>query len=339
MECNRTKYTAPSSPPRLVKGNPDTMQNRVGKGRWTTLKAMRRVTSVLKLKTMRSISFCGSTVLLILFTSVSFSYGQESLFPQIPGWKITQDDPVYNVNNLWDIIDGAADLYLEYNFIDLHIARYISTDSIEVKVELYRHGSDVDAFGMYSQERDTAYNFIQLGVQGYLQQGVLNFLTGSYYVKMSTYQTGSKAQEAMLTIGKMLVAQLKQNNLMPTLFKVFPVMGKKPNTEQYIARNFLGYSFMNSAYVTMYKDSSTFKIFVIESAVQEKANTMLIEYLNAVPKETATKIAPDKYQIHDPHNGIIELLIFNRYVCGIINCSNDKIRDWYLQVVAANFLK
>jgi hypothetical protein len=315
------------------------MQNRVGKGWWTTLKNMRRATSVLKLKTIRSISFCGSTVILILFTSVSLSYCQESLFPQIPGWKITQDDPVYNVNNLWDIIDGAADLYLEYNFIDLHIARYISTDSIEVKVELYKHDSDVDAFGMYSQERDTGYNFIQLGVQGYLQQGVLNFLTGSYYVKLSTYQTGSKAQEAMLTIGKTLVEQLKQNNLMPTLFKVFPVIGKKPNTEQYVARNFLGYSFMNSAYVAVYKDSSAFRIFVIESAVQEKANAMLIEYLNAVPKETVTKIAPDKYQIRDPHNGVIELQVFNRYLYGTLNCTDPNTRDQYLKEVSANLLK
>ncbi|MGD1046846.1 MAG: DUF6599 family protein [Bacteroidota bacterium] len=288
---------------------------------------------------MRSTSFWGSTALFILVFTVSFSYGQESLFPQIPGWKITQDNPVYDANNLWDIIDGAADLYLEYAFVDLHIARYISIDSIEVKAELYRHASDVDAFGMYSQERDTGYNFIQLGVQGYLQQGVLNFLTGSYYIKLSTYQTGSKAQEAMLTIGRTLVEHLRQNNAMPKLFHVFPAEGKLPNTEQYVARNFLGYSFLNSAYVATYKDSAAFKIFVIESAAPEKANAMLVEYFNAVPQETVTKLAPDKYQIRDPHNGIIELQMFNRYVYGIFNCTDHKTRDRYLKEVTANLLK
>jgi hypothetical protein len=268
--------------------------------------------------------------------SVSLSYSQESLFPQIPGWKITQDDPVYNANNLWDIIDGAADLYLEYAFIDLHIARYISADSIEVKVELYKHASDVDAFGMYSQERDTVYNFIQLGVQGYLQQGVLNFLTGSYYIKMSTYQTGSKAQGAMLTIGRMLVEHLKQNNVMPKLFQVFPAEGKLSKTEQYIAHNFLGYSFLNSTYVVTYKDSSAFKVFVIESTTSEKTNAMLAKYFNAVPKEAVTKFAPDKYQIRDPHNGVIELQVVNRYVCGVINCPDGKIWDWYLKEVTTS---
>jgi hypothetical protein len=288
---------------------------------------------------MRSISFCGITALFILLISVSFSYSQESLFPQISGWKITQDDPVYYANNLWDIIDGAADLYLEYAFVDLHIARYINTDSIEVKVELYKHSSDVNAFGMYSQERDTEYNFIQLGVQGYLQQGVLNFLTGSYYIKLSTYQTGSKAQEAMLTVGRMLLQHLKQNNAMPKLFLLFPAERKLPNTEQYVARNFLGYSFLNSAYTAMYKDSVAFKVFMIESAAPEKANAMLAEFLNAIPKETVMKLTPDKYQIHDPHNGVIGLQVLNRYVYGIINCSEGKIRDQYLKEMTAKLLK
>ena len=162
-----------------------------------------------------------------------------------------------------------------------------------MKAELYRHASDVDAFGMYSQERDTGYNFIQLGVQGYLQQGVLNFLTGSYYIKLSTYQTGNNAQNAMQTIGRMLAEHLKQNNAMPKLFRVFPAEGKLTNTEQYIARNFLGYSFLNSAYVSSYKDGSLFKIFVIESATPEKANAMLAEYLKTVPKESMTELAPD----------------------------------------------
>jgi RNAse (barnase) inhibitor barstar len=288
---------------------------------------------------MRSKSFWGCTALFILCISMSLSYSQESLFPQIPGWKITQDDPVYNANNLWDIIDGAADLYLEYAFVDLHIARYFSTDSIEVKAELYRHASDVDAFGMYSQERDTGYNFIQVGVQGYLQQGVLNFLTGSYYIKLSTYQTGNKAQEAMQTIGKMLAEHLKQNNAMPKLFQVLPSKGKRSNTEQYIARNFLGYSFLNSAYVSSYADSSTFKVFIIESPVPEKASAMLAGYLNAVPKETVTKLGPVKYLIRDPNNGVIGLQVFDRYVYGIINCTDYQTQDQYLKEVTASLLR
>ena len=278
-------------------------------------------------------------VLLILFLSASILYSQESLFPPIPKWQITQNDPVYQANNLWDIIDGAADLYLEYGFVDLHIARYLSTDSIEIKAELYRHASERDAFGMYSQERDTGYNFIPLGVQGYLQQGVLNFLTGSYYIKLSTYQMGSNAQDAMLAIGKGLVKHLKQNNTMPALYRVFPGEGKLSNTEQYVARNFLGYSCLNSVYTTLYNDRAPFKVFVIESTDPEKANAILTEYLKVISKDNVTKLTIDKYQIQDPHNGFIGLQIFKRYICGVINCPDIEVRDRYLKEVTTALLR
>ena len=288
---------------------------------------------------MRLPSICGSTLFLIVWFSASSLYGQETLFPQLSGWKIAQDDPVYTANNLWDVIDGAADLYLEYAFVDLHIARYINTDSMEVKVELYRHASSEDAFGMYSQERDTGYNFIPMGVEGYLQQGVMNFITGSYYIKLSTFQTGIKTNDALLAIGKKLAEHLKQKNTMPGLFQVFPKERKLPHTEQYVARNFLGYSFLNSAYVASYKDSSVFKIFVIETAAQEKANVVLADYLKVIPKNAVTKLGPGTYQIQDPHIGVMGVQVMNRYVYGIIGCTDSKTRDLYLQEMNANLFR
>jgi hypothetical protein len=162
---------------------------------------------------------------------------------------------------------------------------------------------------------------------------VLNFLTGSYYVKLSTYQTEDNAHKALQTIGTFLVKHLKQNNAMPRLFQAFPVSGKLSNTEQYVARNFLGYSFLNSTYVISYKNGTSFKVFVIKSAAPEKANSMLAEYLKAVPNGAVTQLAPDTYQILDPNNGVIKVQIFNQYFCGIINCPDGKMGDEYLKKV------
>jgi hypothetical protein len=288
---------------------------------------------------MRLLVLKGCVIIFAFLVLSSHGYSQESLFPQIPGWNITQDDPVYTSNNLWDIIDGAADLYLEYAFVDLHIARYINSDSLEVKAELYRHGSDADAFGMYSQERDSGYNFIQLGVQGYLQQGVLNFLTGSYYIKLSTYQTGSKAQDAMLMIGRKLVEQLRQNNSMPKHFMIFPGKGRLRNSEQYVARNYLGYSFLNAAYVVSYRESSPFKVFTIESATKDKAQEMIGAYLHAVPKDSVTTLGSNTYEIHDPHSGLIGLQLVDRYIFGVVNYADMKTRDQCLKELATTISK
>jgi hypothetical protein len=192
---------------------------------------------------------------------------------------------------------------------------------------------------MYSQERDTGYNFIHMGVEGYLQQGVLNFITGPYYIKLSTYQTGSDAQEAMLTIGRTLAQHLKQNNTMPKLFQVFPAERRLPNTEQYVARNFLGYSFLNSVYVVTYKDSTAFKIFVIKAGAQENAKAILADYLNALPKDAVTKLDPGRYQFQDPHIGVMRVQVMNRYIYGIINCFDHSTSDRYLKEMSASLLR
>ena len=275
-------------------------------------------------------------ILIVLILSVFVTFSQNSLFPEIPGWKTTQEDPVYDANNLWDIIDGAADLFLEYSFIDLHIARYLSDDSIEVKAELYRHSSEVNAFGIYSQERDPGYSFIKIGVQGYLQQGVLNFLTGVYYIKLSTFQTGNRAQEALLIIARKLDEHLMQNNSFPQILNKFPLEGKLPNTEQYASRNFLGYSTLSNAYTAVYKDSLLFKVLIIETDGVEQAEKMLSEFKKALPKEATIKVDGGRSEIRGTPIGLIELQRTNRFISGVLNCPINKIRNRYLKKVSAD---
>lgn len=273
---------------------------------------------------------CIIIILIILYGSNRI-FGQESPFPKIPGWKCTQDSIVYNTNNLWDIIDGAADLFLEYNFVDLYIAQYSQSDSLEVKVELYRHKSPADAFGIYSQERDTSYDFFPVGVQGYLEKGVLNFFAGIYYTKISSNQSGEKVQDALVTIAKAVEMRLRQPTSWPKPLHLLPTQGKLINTEQYIAKNFLGYGFFHSAFVATYKDSIPFKMFIIELRTSSQVKEILDEYGRNLPKNTIKSDSEGRYSVIDPHHGLIKFLVKNNYLVGVINCSNEKMQERYLK--------
>src|ERR1039458_1446475 len=145
---------------------------------------------------MRHTTPCIIILLSIVLASPASAQDSTSLFPSFRGWTIATDKTVYNPNNLWDIIDGAADLFLEYGFVDLHIGRYHKGEDSEIRVELYKFDSEVDAFGIYSQERNPEYAFIDIGVQAYREEGVLNFLTGIYYVKIMTPLRGEDALNA-----------------------------------------------------------------------------------------------------------------------------------------------
>jgi hypothetical protein len=271
-----------------------------------------------------------------LFLLQNFVYGQNNLFPQIDGWKIEVDKLVYDSSNLWNIIDGAADLFLEYSFIDLHTARFTNTAGIEIKAELYKHSSPLTAFGMYSQEKDPEYKFIKLGTQGYIEPGAINFLDGSYYVKLSSNQSGDAVQKSLQLIAEKIALNLKQEVQLPVILQKFPEEQKQANSEQYVAQNFLGYSFLKSAFTATYKSSQSFKAFIIETDNQEAAGSILDKYIQIIPKSNLIKTGDNFYDINDPNNGQIYIALKDRYVYGVINCSEKETGIKLLEGITNN---
>jgi len=133
-------------------------------------------------------------------------------FPAIPGWRLTGQPRVYSPANLWDFIDGAAESYLAYSFVDLQVGEYVGPESVAVRVELYRHADRDNAFGIYSMERAPDYSFIKVGAQGYQEEGILNFLTGRYYAKLSTHQKGSAATKSASTRAWVIASKAPANS-------------------------------------------------------------------------------------------------------------------------------
>ena len=266
---------------------------------------------------------------MMVFVRPQSASAQELVFPRLEGWKLSQEETAYNPNNLFDVIDGAADLYLEYDFVDLHIGRY-SRDTLEIKVELYKHGSAVDAFGIFSQERFADYHFIDLGVQGYLEKGALNFLSGVFYVKISTIQEGAAAQQAMLLVAKAVHKRLQQSEEWPAVLAAFPAEKKKPYSEQYVAKNFLGYSPLNRAFVGSYDDGSSFRAFAIRSEGPEEAKHILKSFIEALPKSAIKRVKSWKQEIEDPNNGSIQIVLKVNYIFGVVSTEAGRNRDTFL---------
>ncbi len=264
---------------------------------------------------------------------VSLSYGQDLQFPIIPGWQVSVETQVYDSNNLWDLIDGAADLYLEYSFVDLHLVRYKGENDIEIKVEVYKHSTPLDAFGIYSQERDPGYKFIQIGLQGYIEEGILNFLDGDYYIKLSTLQKGNAAQDALLMVAKMLDDHFKQENKFPPVFKYFPAGSKLPNSEKYISQNFLGHSFLKSVTTVKYDDEFPFTAFIIDAGSKEEAIKVLNQFISAETGAKTEKILENHYLINDPLNGVIEIIMQKQFLFGVMNCLDKTKKENFLNEI------
>ncbi len=236
-------------------------------------------------------------------------------FPQVPGWHIAPPpgDSLYTSDNLWDIIDGGAELFLSYGFRDLRIAEYTDTAGTDVRVELYRHSTGENAFGIYSQERNPGYHFIGMGVQGYVEEKVLNFLCGSYYVKISSHREGKPGIDAMETIGRRVAEHLRQKAEWPAALAVLPAEGRMANTEGYIAENFLGYRCFHAAFTARYEGGCT--LFLMDCGSPAGAGGAVKEYTKTAG--IAADFPEDEIvQVTDRHSGPVAMFVHGRYLCG-----------------------
>jgi hypothetical protein len=252
----------------------------------------------------------------------------------VAGWRIAPPpgDSVYTPDNLWDIIDGAAELFLSYGLVDLRIMEYADAAGTDVRVELYRHDSRTNAFGIYTQERNPGAHFIDIGTQGYVEDKVLNFFCGVYYVKISSHREGKEGIDAMLLIGHRVAEHLGQEPGWPAALGLLPTGQRLPNTESYIAENFLGYRILHSAFTARYERACT--LFVIDLESPSRARGVAESYMKAVgrPQELREGEITD---IPDPHNGSIAILLHGRILSGAFGAGGQALLHRYLGLLEA----
>jgi hypothetical protein len=257
------------------------------------------------------------------FRAIAFSPETNVSFPELKGYKIVQEYPVYVPDDLWDYINGGADAYLNYGFTDLHIAEYVKGET-SIKVEVYHHKDNVYAFGMYALERGPDYHYIKLGVQAYAENSLVNFVKGPWYVKVSTYNEDEETGKILLKLAESLEKNLKGSDKLPDIFTCFPEDGKILNSESFIASSFLGYSFLNEVFTTSYEqDGNSFKLFVLVSESNE--NSMETEKELLSKAKSSNPVEGGSVFMEDKYNGEILIKRVNNRIFGCMNNPDVKL--------------
>jgi len=252
-------------------------------------------------------------------------------FPEVKDWNLTVISDVYTPGNLWDLINGAAESYLSYDFVDLHLGDYEHASGTVIHAEVYRHSTPVNAYGIYTAERSPEYQFVEVGTQGYLEEGVLNFLAGRYYVKLYSTDSGTEVQKALQKIGEKISGQLDQENSLPEILKLFPSSWQLPYSDQYIRENFIGFDFLHSAFTVGYEGG--FKLFVIQGKDADEILEIARKYL-AFTKQDIDPARVSELTFKDPYNGDIPAIIQGSYLVGIIDGSENEEARTLLEELA-----
>lgn len=258
----------------------------------------------------------------LLFSTLMLS-GQEMNLPQLSGYKKITDYPVFTPDNLWNFINGAADNYLAYGFVDLHVAEYKKGKNV-IKLEVYRHKNNTMAFGIYSSERSPSFRFVTLGSQGYIADGSINFFKGNYYVKIRTYSKKEKVLQAAQSLARQVADMLTGEAAMPDAITRFPSEGKKPNEETYINESVLGHNFLADAFRANYEAGNQFfSIYIFDKSNAGEALSTVNEYLKATKMDQADE-ASGKVLLNDGYNETIFLAWKDNRIVAITGLAKDQ---------------
>jgi Family of unknown function (DUF6599) len=143
-----------------------------------------------------------------------------SLPSKVEGWKWDEKGAEYDSKTIFKYMDGAAELYLAYNFENLRVRRFEKPSQPPLTVEVYEMASSEDAYGVFSYEHQDETAGIGQGSE--FGGGLLRFWKGKYFVSIYAEGEGREVESGILQIGKAMANSITSAGTEPRLVRFIP---------------------------------------------------------------------------------------------------------------------
>jgi hypothetical protein len=244
----------------------------------------------------------------------------------LPGRAAAKGAPsTYNPDTLYQYIDGGADIYLLYDFKTL-LHQDFKTGTTDLTADIYQMGNTEDSFGIYSAERAPNYKYIPIGAEGYADKGILNFLAGQYYIKLSG--SGPNADPLLNQFARLLSSRIGGSRALPSLLGGFPREHRVLHSEQYIKKDPLGHAFLAPAYVATYEQGRQQMKLVISVAndaamAKARADQLARHFRQSGQEVPAPELGENGMRASNSFEGHVIARTRGRYLIALFNPAQD----------------
>ncbi len=198
---------------------------------------------------------------------------------EVPGWSMSQARS-FSPANLWEFIDGAADGYLAYGFQEVASADYVQEGTgTQTVIDIYQMKDPLTAFGKYSEERNPEYQFLKVGNEGYSGGTSLNFWSGPYYVKITSFEEKDSIKQEMAKLANAVAGKVSSPAAEPAEVSYFPKANQLPHSIVYIPKDVLGQSYFTNGFEAKYKTGGReYKMILVSMESSAAAQDALEHY-------------------------------------------------------------
>lgn len=172
--------------------------------------------------------FLKRTFLVIIFAVTIFpsvaGHDIKKLLPAIsdlPGWKISEEPRVFSGDELFDLIDGGADLYYEYGFQQVVSTQYTDPSANTILVEIYEMDDVESAYGIFSISQQVMNWTSQYGSLSAVNENYISFWKDRFCVNLSWSSKQHTEEPLLATLAEMISGNIRETGELPGLVKSF----------------------------------------------------------------------------------------------------------------------
>ncbi|MBW2060325.1 MAG: hypothetical protein JRI95_02055 [Deltaproteobacteria bacterium] len=180
------------------------------------------------------------------------------------GWRMYEEVRRYQAENLYEKIDGAAELYLSYDVVRLTLAGFENKKDEETFIELfvYDMGTATNAFGIFSVERMNGTP-LDLGRAAYRSGAHCFIWKGRYYIKIIVSPETEAVKQIGLRMAKGIASALSNAGEPVWGLIHLPLSNLIPDSIKYFKVDAGGLDFMTNTYTARYrKYGSVINVFL-----------------------------------------------------------------------------
>jgi hypothetical protein len=170
----------------------------------------------------------------------SFNELSRLLPDTIEGWRAQSPDQVYDKENIYEYLNGGAELYLSYTFQSLLNRTYTRPGQPNIIVDIFDMGRSGDAFGAFSHSRESVRADYGQGSEYY--EGFLLFWRDRYLVSIVASPETEASQQAIHILAGTISDSIGRDGNLPAVLQRLPEAGLNESSIRY----FRNYIWMNT---------------------------------------------------------------------------------------------
>ena len=136
---------------------------------------------------------------------------------EVAGLKLSGPPRNYRGDNLYQMIDGGADIYHEYGFRQVLSAEYQDGGGKIIKLELYEMESPTAAYGIHSFKVGEGGKALAIGQKARLEDYYLNFWKGNLQVTVIGQDAEEGTVQAVIALARAVDARIAPTGERPGL--------------------------------------------------------------------------------------------------------------------------